>query len=60
MTIGELKNTLENINNMSDWETLNLYINGEEVSVEDMNIYPDNGYADIFLEVSSSEKINGK
>lgn len=60
MTIGELKDILENLNNMSDWETLNVYINHEGVSLKDIELIPDNGYADLFLEVNNSEEINRK
>lgn len=52
MTIGELKNILEDLNNMQDYEILNVYINNKKVSVKDLKLRIDNGYADLFLEVN--------
>lgn len=51
MTIGELRDILENLNNMQDYEILNVYINNKKVSLEDLKLRIDNGYADLFLEV---------
>ena len=50
MTIGELKNILEDLSNMQDYEILNVYINNKKVSVKDLKLRIDNGYADLFLE----------
>ena len=52
MTIGELKNILEDLSNMQDYETLNVYINNKKVSLKDLKLKIDNGYADLFLEVN--------
>ena len=51
MTIGELKNILEYLSNMQDYEILNVYINNK-VSLKDLKLIIDNGYADGFLEVN--------
>ena len=51
MTIGELKNILEDLSNMQDYEILNVYINNKKVSLEDLKLRIDNGYTDLFLEV---------
>ena len=52
MTIGELKNILENLSNMQDYEILNVYINNKKVSFNDLKLIIDNGCADLFLEVN--------
>ena len=52
MTIGELKNFLEDLSNMQDYKILNVYINNKKVSLEDLKLRIDNGYADLFLEVN--------
>ena len=52
MTAGKLKKILENLNNMEDYEILNIYINNKKVSLEDLKLRIDNGYADLFLEVN--------
>ena len=52
MTIGELKNILEDLSNMQDYETLNVYINNKKVSLKDLKLRIDNDYADLFLEVN--------
>lgn len=52
MTIGELKNILEDLSNMQDYEILNVYINNKKVSFKDLKLIIDNGYADLFLEVN--------
>lgn len=52
MTIGELKNILEDLSNMQDYEILNVYINNKIVSLKDLKLRIDNGYADLFLEVN--------
>lgn len=51
MTVGELKNFLENLNNMKDYEILRVYLNEKKVSLEDLRLRIDNGYADLLLEV---------
>ena len=53
MTISELKNILEDLSNMQDYEILNIYINNKKVSLKDLKLRIDNGYADLFLEVYS-------
>ena len=53
MTIGELSNILEDLSNMQDYEILNVYINNKKVSLKDLKLRIDNGYADLFLEVYS-------
>ena len=60
MTIGELKNILENLSNMQDYEILNVYINNKKVSLEDLKLRIDNGYADLFLEVKDGNYIHFK
>lgn len=55
MTISELKDILENLNNMQDYEILNVYINNKRVSLEDLKLRIDNSYADLFLEVKDCE-----
>lgn len=52
MTIGELKNILEDLSNMQDYEILNVYINNKKVSFKDIKLRIDNGYADLSLEVN--------
>lgn len=52
MTVSELKNILENLNNMQDYEIITVYINDKKVSFEDLKLRIDNGYADLFLEVN--------
>ena len=52
MTIGELKNILEDLSNMQDYEILNVYINNKKVSFKDLKLIIDNSYADLFLEVN--------
>ena len=52
MTIGELKNFLKDLSKMKDYEILNVYINNKKVSLEDLKLRIDNGYADLFLEVN--------
>lgn len=51
MTVSELKNLLENLNSMQDYEILRVYINKKKVSLEDLRLRIDNGYADLSLEV---------
>ena len=54
MTISELNNILEDLSNMQDYEILNVYINNKKkVSLKDLKLRIDNGYADLFLEVYS-------
>ena len=60
MTIGELKNILEDLSNMQDYEILNVYINNKKVSLEDLKLRIDNGYADLFLEVKDGNYIYSK
>ena len=60
MTIGELKNILEDLSNMQDYEILNVYINNKKVSFEDLKLRIDNGYADLFLEVKDGNYIHFK
>ena len=60
MTIGELKNILEDLSNMQDYEILNVYINNKKVSLEDLKLRIDNGYADLFLEVKDVNYIHFK
>ena len=60
MTIGELKNILEDLNNMQDYEIINVYINNKKVSLEDLKLRIDNGYADLFLEVKDGNYIHFK
>ena len=60
MTIGELKNILEDLSNMQDYEILNVYINNKKVSLEDLKLRIDNGYADLFLEVKDGNYIHFK
>ena len=57
MTIGELKNILEDLSNMQDYEILNVYINNKKVFLEDLKLRIDNGYADLFLEVKYESHI---
>ena len=52
MTAGELKKILEDLSNMQDYEIINVYINNKKVSLEDLKLRIDNGYADLFLEVN--------
>ena len=52
MIIGELKNILEDLSNMQDYEILNVYINNKKVSLKDLKLRIDNGYADLSLEVN--------
>ena len=59
MTIGELKNILEDLSNMQDYEILNVYINNK-VSLKDLKLRIDNGYADLFLEVKDGNYIHCK
>ena len=60
MTIGELKNILEDLSNMQDYEILNVYINNKKISLEDLKLRIDNGYADLFLEVKDGNYIHFK
>ena len=60
MTISELKNILEDLSNMQDYEILNVYINNKKVSLEDLKLRIDNGYADLFLEVKDGNYIHFK
>ena len=60
MTICELKNILEDLSNMQDYEILNVYINNKKVSLEDLKLRIDNGYADLFLEVKDGNYIHFK
>ena len=60
MTIGELKNFLEDLSNMQDYKILNVYINNKKVSLEDLKLRIDNGYADLFLEVKDGNYIHFK
>ena len=57
MTAGELKNILEDLSNMQDYEILNVYINNKKVFLEDLKLRIDNGYADLFLEVKDGNYI---
>ena len=58
MTIGELKNILEDLSNMQDYEILNVYINNKKVYLKDLKLRIDNGYADLFLEVKDGNYIH--
>ena len=58
MTVGELKNFLENLSNMQDYEILRVYINKKKVSLEDLKLRIDNGYADLFLEIKDGNYIH--
>lgn len=58
MTIGELKNILEDLSNMQDYEILNVYINNKKVFLKDLKLRIDNGYADLFLEVKDGNYIH--
>ena len=60
MIIGELKNILEDLSNMQDYEILNVYINNKKVPLEDLKLRIDNGYADLFLEVKDGDYIHFK
>ena len=60
MTIGELKNILEDLSNMQDYEILNVYINNKKVFLEDLKLRIDNGYTDLFLEVKDGNYIHFK
>ena len=60
MTIGELKNILEDLSNMQDYEILNVYINNKKVFLEDLKLRIDNGYADLFLGVKDGNYIHFK
>lgn len=51
MTISELRDILENLNDMQDYEIINVYINNKKASLKDLKLRIDNGYADLFLEV---------
>lgn len=58
MTIGELKNILEDLSNMQDYEILNVYINNKKVYLKDLKLRIDNGYVDLFLEVKDGNYIH--
>ena len=58
--ISELKNILEDLNNMQDYEIFNVYINNKKVSLKDLKLRIDNGYADLFLEVKDGNYIYSK
>lgn len=58
ITVGEIRNILENLSNMQDYEILNVYINNKKVSLEDLKLRIDNGYADLFLEVKDGNYIH--
>ena len=58
MTIGELKNILEDLSNMQDYEILNVQINNKKVSLKDLKLRIDNGYVDLFLEVKDGNYIH--
>ena len=58
MTIGELKNILEDLSNMQDYEILNVYINNKKVYLKDLKLRIDNDYADLFLEVKDDNYIH--
>ena len=60
MTIGELKNILEDLSNMQDYEIINVYINNKKVFLEDLKLRIDNGYTDLFLEVKDGNYIHFK
>lgn len=60
MTIGELRSVIELLNDMNDWETVNIFINNKKVFLEDVGLHTDNGYADLFIEVKGDEKVNRK
>lgn len=60
MTVGEIRNILEDLSNMQDYEILNVYINNKKVSLEDLKLRIDNGYADLFLEVKDGNYIHFK
>ena len=60
MTIGELKNILEDLSNMQDYKILNVYINNKKVFLKDLKLRIDNGYADLFLEVKDGNYIHFK
>lgn len=55
MTVSELKNFLEDLSSMQDYEIINVYINNKKVSLEDLKLRVDNSYADLFLEVNDCE-----
>lgn len=52
MAIGELRSILEDLSSMQDYEIINVYINSKKVSLEDLKLRIDNGYADLSLEVN--------
>ena len=58
MTIGELKNILEDLSNMQDYEILNVYINNKKVYLKDLKLRIDNCYVDLFLEVKDGNYIH--
>ena len=60
VTVSELKNFLEDLSNMQDYEIINVYINNKKVSLEDLTLRIDNGYADLFLEVKDGSYIHFK
>ena len=60
MTIGELKNILEDLSNMQDYEIIIVYINNKKVSFKELKLIIDNGYADLFLEVKDGNYIHFK
>ena len=60
MTISELKNILEDLSSMQDYEIINVYINNKKVFLEDLELRIDNGYTDLFLEVKDGNYIHFK
>ena len=60
MTVGEIRNILEDLSNMQDYEIINVYINNKKVSLEDLKLRIDNGYTDLFLEVKDGNYIHFK
>ena len=60
MTIGELKNILEDLSNMQDYEILNVYINNKKVSLEDLKLRIDNCYVYLFFFVKDGNYIHFK
>ena len=60
VTVSEIRNILEDLSNMQDYEILNVYINNKKVSFKDLKLKIDNGYADLFLEVKDGNYIHCK
>ena len=58
MAVGEIRNILEDLSNMQDYEIINVYINNKKVSLKDIKLRIDNGYADLCLEVEDDNYIH--